>query len=117
MPVHSEKQAQVGALLFNKALTEVPAEYFDYNDIFLTENVVELPENTGINEYAIKLEEGEQWPFGPIYSLGLIELEIFKTYIKTNLANSFIWPSKSSAKASILFNKKPDRSLRLCVNY
>ena len=90
MPVHSKKQAQVGALLFDKAFTEVPVEYSDYNNIFLTENAAELPENTRMNEHAIELEEGKQPPFGLIYSLGSVELETLKTYIKTNLANGFI---------------------------
>ena len=90
MPVHSERQAQVGALLFDKAPTEVPAEYSDYSNVFSAENVAELPENTGMNEYAIELEECKQPPFGPIYILGLVELETLKTYIKTNLANGFI---------------------------
>ena len=57
--MHSEKQAQVKALLFNKALTEVLAEYFNYSNIFSVENAAELPENIGINELAIKLEEGK----------------------------------------------------------
>ena len=59
MPVHSKKQAQVGALLFDEAPTEIPAEYSDYSDVFSAENIVELPENTRINEHAIKLEEGK----------------------------------------------------------
>ncbi len=46
-----------------------------------------------------------------------MELEILKAYIKNNLANSFIRPSKSSAGALILFDKKPDGDLRLCVDY
>ena len=117
MPVLSKKQAQVGALLFNKAPTEVPAEYSDYNNVFLAENVAELPENTGMNEYAIELEEGKQLPFSPIYSLGLVELETLKTYIETNLANGFIRPSKSPARAPILCDRKPDRSLRLYLDY
>ena len=117
MLMHSKKQAQVRALLFDKALTEVLAEYSDYSNIFLAENAAKLPENTGINKHAIKLEEGKQSPFGPIYSLGLVELKILKTYIKINLVNDFIWPSKSPAGASILFDKKPNKSLRLCVNY
>ncbi len=58
-----------------------------------------------------------QPPYGPIYSLGPVELETLKSYIENNLANGFIWPSKFSAGALILFNKKPDGSLRLCVNY
>ena len=77
---------------------------------------MELPENTGINEHAIKLEEGKQAPFGPIYSLGPVELKTLKTYIKTNLANGFIQPYKSPAGTPILFDQKPDRSLRLYVD-
>ena len=108
---------QVGALLFDKALTEIPAEYSDYSNVFLAENATELPENTGINEHAIELKEGKQPPFRPIYSLGPVELEMLKTYIKTNLAESFIRPFKSPDGAPILFDRKPDRSFCLCVDY
>ena len=75
MPVHSERQvqikaeahiaaqgqsgAQVGALIFNNAPTEIPAEYSNYSDNFLAENAVEFSENTGMNEHAIELEEGK----------------------------------------------------------
>ena len=90
MLIHSEKQAQVRALLFDRALTEVPTEYSDYSNVFLVENAAKLPENTGMNEHAIKLEEGKQLSFGLIYSLGPIELETLKTYIKINLANGSI---------------------------
>ena len=93
MPMHSKKQAQVGALLFDKAPTEVPAEKSDYSDVFSVENAAELPEKTGMNEHVIKLEEGKQPSFGPIYSLKPIKLETLKTYIETNLANDFIRPS------------------------
>ena len=66
------------------------------------ENAAELPENTGMNEHAIKLEKGKQPPFGPIYSPGPVELETLKIYIKTNLANGFIRPSKSPTGAPTL---------------
>ena len=117
MPVYFKKQAQVGALLFNKALPEVPAEYSNYSSNFSAENAAELPENTGTNEHAIELEKGEQPPFGLIYSLELVELETLKTYIKTNLANGFIRPFKSLTGAPILFDRKLDRNLHLCVDY
>ena len=117
MPVHSKKQAQVGVLLFNKAPTKVLAEYSDYNDVFSAEYAAELLENTGINEHAIKLKKDKQPPFGPIYSLRLINLETLKTYIKTNLANGFIRPSKSPTGALILFDGKLDRSFRLSMDY
>ena len=115
--IEAQSRAQIKALLFDKAPTEVPAEYSDYSNVFLAKNAAELPENTGINEYAIELEESKQPSFGPIHSLGLVELKTLKTYIKTNMANGFIRPYKSPVGASILFDRKPDRSLRLCMDY
>ena len=117
MLVYSKKQAQVGALLFDKDPTEVPAEYCDYSNVFSAENIVELLENTGINDHAIELEEGKQPLFDPIYSLRPIELETLKTYIKTNLANSFIQISKFPTRVPILFDRKPNKSFCFCVDY
>ena len=108
---------QVGVLIFNKAPTEVPVEYFYYSNVFSVENVAKFPENMGMNKHAIELEESKQPPFGPIYSLGPVELETLKTYIEINLATGFIRPSKSPAGAPIFFNRKPDRSLCFCVDY
>ena len=118
IPMHSEKQAQIGALIFDEAFTAVPGNLSHYSNVFSTEYVIELPEYTGINDHAIKLEKSKQPSFDPIYSLGsIIELEILKTYIKTNLVNSFIQLSKSPVVVPILFNRKPDESLRFCVDY
>ncbi len=55
--------------------------------------------------------------YGPIYSFGLVELEILKAYIENNMDNSFIKSSKSSTKALLLFDKKSDGNLRLCMDY
>ncbi len=107
----------LASLQQDKAPTEISLEYADYADVFLFDLAMELPENTGINENAIELVEGKQPLYGPIYSLGPVELETLKTYIETHLKTVFIWPSKSPAGAPILFDKKPDGSLRLCVDY
>ena len=112
-----QDKAQVKALLFDKAPIEVLAEYSNYSNVFSAENATELLENTGINQHAIKLEEGKQPSFEPIYSLSPVKLETLKTYIETNLANGFIRPSKSPAGAPIFFDWKPDGSLCLCVDY
>ena len=52
--------------------------------------MAKFPEYIGINDYTIELEKNKQSTFCPIYSLKPIKLETLKTYIKTNLANSFI---------------------------
>ena len=78
---------------------------------------MELPENTGINEHVIELDEGKQPPYGPIYSLGPVELETLKAFMETHLKTRFISHSKFLTVAPILVDNKPDGSLRLCVDY
>ena len=95
----------------------MPVEYSNYSNNFSAENTSELLENTGVNKYAIKLEERMQPLFGPIYSLGLVELETLKTYIETKLANGFIQSSMSPAGSPIFFDWELDGSFHLCVDY
>ena len=78
---------------------------------------MELLENTGINEYAIELVKGKQSPYSPIYSLGSIELEMLKAYIKTYLKTRFIRLSKLPKGIPIFLNKKLVGSLYLYVNH
>ena len=113
----AQSKAQVGALLFDKACTEILKKYSDYNNIFLEENAAELLEKFGINKHAIKLEEDKQSLFRPIYSLSPVELKMLKTYIKTNLANGFICFSKSLTGVSNLFDQKPNRNFCLYMDY
>ena len=115
--IHPSRRAQIAALVGNEAPTSISTEYFDFVDVFSPKLISKLLENTGINDYAIELVDDWQSPYGPIYSLGPVELETLKTYIETNLANSFIKPSKSPARALILFDKKLNKNLWLCVDY
>ena len=78
---------------------------------------MELPEHTEINNQLINLLDDKQPLYRLIYSLGPVELEMLKTYIEANLAIGFIRTSKSLAGALILFVRKKDCSLRLCVDY
>ena len=116
--VHPSRRPQVSGLIAEEAPTKVPAEYSDFADVFSPDLASKLPEHTEINDHAIELVEScQQPPYGPIYSLKLVELETLKAYIETNLANGFIRPSKSPVGAPILFDRKADGSLQLCVNY
>ena len=115
--VHPSQRPQIFGLIAKEASMKVPVKYLDFADVFSPGLISELPVHTGINDHAIKLVNGQQPPYGPIYSLRLIEVKTLKTYIETNLANGFIRPSKSPCIAPILFDQKSDNSLRLCMNY
>lgn len=76
-----------------------------------------LPENIGINEHTIKLIDGKQPFYRPIYVFSPVELKTLKVYIETHLITGFIQPSKSPARASSFFDKKSDSNFCLCVDY
>ena len=73
--------------------------------------------NTVLTTIRSTLQEGTSPPFGPVYPLSQTELDVLKKYIDDNLRKGFIRHSQSPAGAPILFVKKPDGSLRLCVDY
>ena len=101
MAIYPAKEAQIYLLVVKKV--KISTEYSNFSDIFLEEKALILPEATELNQHVIELEKGQQPPYGPIYRLSPVKLETLKTYIKTNLANGFIWPLKSPASAFILF--------------
>ena len=113
--IYPDRAAQITSLLIEKV--RIPDKYSDFADVFSETKTLMLPERTKLNEHAINLEDGKQPPYGLIYSLDLVELETLKTYIESYLKTGFIQPSKSLAGASILFDKKPDGSFHLCVDY
>ena len=117
MIIHPARKTQIALLKADKASVTILIKYSDFTNVFSEKFAAELSEHTEINTHAIDLEEGKQPPYGPIYSLRPVKLEILKTYIETNLANGFIRPSKSPAGAPILFDQKPNGSLCLCVDY
>ena len=95
----------------------VPTEYSDFTDVFSEKSANVLAKRIKANKHVIKLEEGKQPSYTPIYSLRPVEFKTLNTYIKTNLANGFIRVSKSPAGAPILFVCKPNGSFRLYVDY
>ena len=97
MAIYLARKAQIASLVTEEI--KILTEYSDFSDVFLKEKALILSEATELNQHAIKLQKGQQPPYGPIYSLGLVELKMLKTYIEINLANGFIRPSKSPAGA------------------
>ncbi len=115
--VHPSKKAQITHLKADEAPTKVPSKYADFADVFSPRLTAKLSKYMSINNHAIELVDDQQPLYGSIYNLDPVKLETLKVYIKNNLANEFIRPSKSVIGAFIFFDKKLDRKLRLCVNY
>ena len=107
MTIHPVKEAQIAIL----------AKYLDFPDVLLEKLANILSKQIGINKHATELEKNKQPSYKYIYSLGPVEFENFKTYIKTNLANGFIQASKLSVGSPILFICKVDSNFGLCVDY
>ena len=79
--------AQIALLKVEKVT--ILSKYVDYTNVFSLDFAAELSKHTGINDHFIDLIDNKQLLCGPIYSLGLVELEMLKTYIETNLVNGF----------------------------
>lgn len=88
--IHSLHQTQTNFQKANKALVQIFLEYLNYANVFVTTLAIELAKRNGINDYIIKLIKSKQLFYRLIYSLGLVKLEILKTYIKTYFKIAFI---------------------------
>ena len=91
--------------------------YNNFKDVFDEASETTLPPHCGTLDYAIDMLPGTVPPFRPLYNLSEHKLGVLKSYIDKNLKSGFIAQFKSSAGAPILFIKKKDSSLRLCVDY
>ena len=97
-------------------LSHIPACYHDFADVFSKAKANVLPPHRPY-DHTIDLDPESTIPYGPIYRLSEIELAALRNFIEEYTAKGFIRPSKSPAGAPILFVKKKDGSLRLCVDY
>jgi hypothetical protein len=96
--------------------SRIPAIYKEFLEVFSEKKAMTLPPHRD-TDHAIEIEPGKALPHGRIYNLSEAELKTLKAYIEANLSNGFIQRSSSPAAAPIVFAKKKDGSLRLCVDY
>ena len=97
-------------------LEKIPPKYREFSKAFSKSIADQLPEHR-IYDHKITLKPDTEVPFGPLYNLSETELVTLKSYLEENLSKGFIERSESPAGAPVLFVKKKDGSLRLCVDY
>jgi hypothetical protein len=94
----------------------IPKEYHEFLPLFSETLAKTLPVHRPY-DHKIPLREGFTPPYGPLYRLARTELQALKEWLEENLSKGFIRASSSPAALPILFVKKPDGTLRLCVDY
>ncbi len=94
----------------------IPECYSEFRDVFSGTRCNALPPRRQY-DHSIDLETDSKPPFGPIYKQSESELKVINALIDEYLAKGFIRTSQSPAGSPIVFAKKKDGSLRLCVDY
>jgi transposase InsO family protein len=95
---------------------KVPQEFHEFFQMFDEELSKNLPPRRPY-DHTIPLKDNKEPPFGALYGMSQEELKALKEYIEDNMTKGFIQASSSPAGAPVLFVKKADGSLRLCVDY
>jgi len=62
-------------------------------------------------------KDGVMPTWGPLYSMSRAELVTLLEWLEKNMSKGIIHQSSSPFAAPVLFAKKPDRGLRLCIDY
>src|SRR5258705_7211071 len=97
-------------------LNNILAKYHDFSDVFSGEKVGTLTPHRPC-DLQINIEEGVKPIHRPIYSLSPPELMALQEFLKEHTRSGFICPSKSPWGSPILFVKKKDGSLQLCMDF
>ncbi|KAH6480324.1 hypothetical protein HBI55_254530 [Parastagonospora nodorum] len=95
---------------------QIPSDYAAFADVGSEEDSKVLAGHSK-HDLTIDLVPGEDPPHRPLYNLSPTELGILRAYITEYLQRGWIRRSKSPAGAPILFVKKKDGTMRLCVDY
>jgi Reverse transcriptase (RNA-dependent DNA polymerase) len=88
----------------------------EYADVFPPQLPAELPPERSI-DHRIELVQGSSPPTRPVYRMAQKELEELRTQLDEMLTSGRIRPSHSPYGSPVLFVRKKDGSMRLCVDY
>ncbi|KAI1003822.1 hypothetical protein K3495_g4387 [Podosphaera aphanis] len=99
------------------SLENLPQEYREFASLFKNEISDKLPPHRPGHDHDIKLEQGKEIPWGPLYGMSTDELLILRKTLTELLDKNYIRASSSPAGAPVLFVRKPGGGLRFCVDY
>jgi hypothetical protein len=100
----------------DKINNEISFQYFAFQDIFFEVETHKFFEHD-FHDHVIEILSNRDFFFDSIYNLSTTKLKILKNYIDEYMKKNFIIKFVSFAKVFILFVKKTNDKLRLCVNY
>ena len=95
----------------------VPREYHHLLDVFEKGEKMKLPPHREGVDLGIDLEEGKTVPIKKIYPLSYDQIEELHRYLKHNEERGWICRVRTGRASPIMFVKKKDGKLRLCVDY
>ncbi|QRV82130.1 Retrotransposable element Tf2 protein [Ceratobasidium sp. AG-Ba] len=98
------------------ATSELPSRYSEFAKIFTEEEISPLPPHRPY-DCEITLKPDAVPRHGPIYSLGPKEDEELRKTVTKQLEAGLIRPSKSPMASPVIFVKKKNGSLRMCIDY
>lgn len=88
----------------------------EFGDVFPKELPPGLPPSRDI-DHKIELTPGATPPSRPTYRMSPTELDELKKQLDDLIKAGFVRPSKSPFGAPVLFVKKKDGSMRMCIDY
>ena len=112
----STMQAKSTTIFEKIDLSSIPEEYHEYADVFSKSKAETLTPHC-LYDLWIELKKDSHPLVGTIYSLSKFKQEVLKEFIDENLTNGFIHLTSSPHRVLVLFVKKKDRSLWLCIDF
>lgn len=101
---------------FEKLKKRVPQKFHKYISTFDPKEATKLPPHKEW-DHKIDLQPGAVPPAKKAYGLSRQQAQIVKNYTDEMLGKGFIKKSSSQYATPVLIVKKPERGLRVCVNY
>jgi len=116
----SEKHSYCINALSSEKQQDLPPEakklLSEFADVFPEDLPTSLPPRREV-DHRIELMPGATPPSRPTYRMSPVELDELKKQLQDLTEHGFIQPSKSPFGAPVLFVKKKDGSMRMCIDY